>query len=395
MTIDEFFELVCAHMGWEPTPWRIAVFRFWAGHEHSDNDDDDPVDDGGPLFTRAHNPLATTWRTDSTPLDLSYDNGFGPGNWNTVPVRVYASPQAGALATALTLQLFWYPHIRKCFEDQRGYQEAVGPHDFTSWIGPDVQYGQAIVDYMNSLSPEAQVLRWTRWPLDGDAIPNLITGPFGATSPNPPWTPARPHMGLDVGVFTGTPVYAPAAGKIVVPTNDGSFGIAVCIEHDTVPKWFSLYAHLSQALVFPGAKVHAGQRIALSGATPNVAPHLHWQLCRLSTFPRDLALNRDPLSVPFEEDDAMTPEEKTAFENLMLAAFSGSEEFALPREQRLVNANSRMMQRIEIEHPDGARQSISETAMSAQANLDAHKNDHPGGTVDDDHKHVPGGVIQE
>lgn len=310
MTPEAFFAAVCRGMGWEPTPWRVAVFLYWAGRES-----------GGQLFTRARNPLATTWRSDDTPLDLTFNNGNGRGNWNSIGVRVYESYDAGVRATVNTLSLHYYPNIRRCFEDQRGYPEAVGPRDFTSWIGPDTQYGQAVVDFMNSTTasrgetPMAE-LRWSQWPLSDEHM-GKITGPFAATSPNPPWSPSHPHMGVDFRVFTGTPVFAPADGEVTTAFNDGSFGVTVCLKHDSDPSWYSLFAHLSEALVSPGERVEAGTLVARSGATPNVAPHLHWQLCLTPQFPRDLSLNRDPLLVPFmEEDMGMTPAEKELVDNL-------------------------------------------------------------------------------
>lgn len=303
MTMDDFFVRVCEELGLKPTSWRLAVFGFWASRESP-----------GQLFTKARNPLATTYdNTTYVKFDLSYNNGNGPGNWNSVPVKVYATYEDGIIATARTLKLSHYENIRRCFRDQRGYQEAV--QDFMTWIGPDAQYGQRVVDFMNSLE-----LKWKNWPLTDEQM-RLVTGEFAATSPNPPWSPNKPHMGVDFGISTGTSVRAPAGGRIVVPTNDGSFGVAVCIQHDTEPPWFSLFAHLSRSLVKAGDRVEAGRLLGYSGATGQVSgAHLHWQLCSTSTFPRDLSLNRDPLAVPFisegDNEMGMTPEEKQLVDNI-------------------------------------------------------------------------------
>ena len=58
-------------------------------------------------------------------------------------------------------------------------------------------------------------LQWSNWPVDEFHIINNITGEFAATAPFPPWKPEHPHMGIDIGVFTGTRVLAPAAGREV------------------------------------------------------------------------------------------------------------------------------------------------------------------------------------
>lgn len=144
MTLDEFFTAICSALGWTATPWRLAVFNFWAARE------------GMPEST--NNPLATTQFGD---LDLTYDHGYGPGNWNWVPVRVYRTPAAGIQATVETLTNGYYPNILRCFADQTGYQEAVGPRDFTSWVG-SASYGQSVVDFMNSCTESKENdMAWT------------------------------------------------------------------------------------------------------------------------------------------------------------------------------------------------------------------------------------------
>jgi hypothetical protein len=136
MNETEFFTALCGKFGWEPTPWRLAVFAEW--HR----------DEGMPL-EKTWNPLATKRLSPDTPLNLTYDNGFGPGNWNSGLVRVYATPEAGIQATYETLALSYYTNIRRSFADQKGYPEAVG--EFATWVG-SVKYGQELVDFMNNLS---------------------------------------------------------------------------------------------------------------------------------------------------------------------------------------------------------------------------------------------------
>jgi murein DD-endopeptidase MepM/ murein hydrolase activator NlpD len=130
-------------------------------------------------------------------------------------------------------------------------------------------------------------VRFSRLPVDGP-----ITGRFGDiySDGSRTWE----HLGVDFGVPVGTPVFAPADGEVVPFANDGSFGIGVCLKHDD--GWHTLYAHLSRAEVLIGARVRAGHRIGTSGATGYVTgPHLHWQLCVSSLFPRSRSSNRDPL----------------------------------------------------------------------------------------------------
>lgn len=133
MNQRQFFAQVCVGMGWTPDEDRLDVFEFWAKQE-------------GMPFERSWNPLATTWLSDD--VALSTENiGFGAGNWNSVPVRLYATAEDGIRATVKTLSLSYYVNVRRCFADKAAYPEAIRPKDFTSWVGSDV-YGKRIVDYM-------------------------------------------------------------------------------------------------------------------------------------------------------------------------------------------------------------------------------------------------------
>ena len=139
MNREEFFIALCGMLKWEPTPWRLAVFDFWANQE-------------GMPFHETFNPLATTQPGD---VNLAFNKSYGPGNWNSVPVRVYRTEGAGVVATATTLMNGYYPNILRCFKDQTGYYEAVGPRDFTSWVGSE-DYGRRVVDFMNACAADKE-----------------------------------------------------------------------------------------------------------------------------------------------------------------------------------------------------------------------------------------------
>jgi murein DD-endopeptidase MepM/ murein hydrolase activator NlpD len=84
------------------------------------------------------------------------------------------------------------------------------------------------------------------------------------------------HRGVDFAVPVGTPVQAPGPGTVIFVADRMLTGHTVVIEH--APGVYSVYFHLSQALVTPGTRVLRGDRIALSGATGFVTgPHLHWE----------------------------------------------------------------------------------------------------------------------
>ena len=98
-------------------------------------------------FEETWNPLATTRLSPNIHLNTAFDIGYGPGNWNAVPVRVFLTPLDGIQATYETLALGFYVNIRRCFADQVGYPEAVP--EFTTYVG-SAAYGQHLVDFMNT-----------------------------------------------------------------------------------------------------------------------------------------------------------------------------------------------------------------------------------------------------
>jgi murein DD-endopeptidase MepM/ murein hydrolase activator NlpD len=85
------------------------------------------------------------------------------------------------------------------------------------------------------------------------------------------------HGGLDFCGQIGTPLYAPAAGKVVYTGSTVVRGNVTVIDHG----WgvYTAYGHQSQILVKPGDVVTAGQEIGLGGATGRTTgPHLHFEV---------------------------------------------------------------------------------------------------------------------
>ncbi|BBD07969.1 M23 family metallopeptidase [Desulfovibrio ferrophilus] len=115
------------------------------------------------------------------------------------------------------------------------------------------------------------------WPVQG-----WISSRFGYRSS--PFTMQREfHKGLDISAPTGTPIYAPAKGKVTFTGRDGGYGLAVTVDHGT--GILTRYAHLHSVAIKNGQKITRGQLIAYVGNTGrSTGPHLHYEV-RLNGVP--------------------------------------------------------------------------------------------------------------
>jgi len=121
------------------------------------------------------------------------------------------------------------------------------------------------------LPPEAGAPGELMWPVSGP-----ITDRYGMRY-HPVFHRVMMHNGIDIGVPSGTPVAAAAAGTVIVASYQGNCGNMVAIDHHGGLS--TLYCHLSQMFVGVGQIVQRGQAIGAAGATGDATgPHVHFQV---------------------------------------------------------------------------------------------------------------------
>lgn len=86
----------------------------------------------------------------------------------------------------------------------------------------------------------------------------------------------RFHAGIDIGVYTGTPLYSLKDGEVVFAGTMSGYGKVIMVHHGDI---ISVYAHCSSLVLSEGEKVKGGQLIAYSGNTGlSSGPHLHFEI---------------------------------------------------------------------------------------------------------------------
>jgi len=110
---------------------------------------------------------------------------------------------------------------------------------------------------------------------------------------NDPFTGYRRlHRGVDVSNNTGTPIIAPAEGRVKAVMTDRGMGKMIVIDHGY--GFITRYGHLSEISVKRGQTVTRGDVIGKMGSTGySTGPHLHYEIWRHGKVlnPQDYILN--------------------------------------------------------------------------------------------------------
>lgn len=149
----------------------------------------------------------------------------------------------------------------------------------------DFSYTDKVFSYLNSLENTQGI------PHKGGFImpaQGKMTSPFGYRI-HPLTGERKLHAGIDIGLVTGTSIYASAGGvvskvqtgcKVGNTSCGGGWGNHVFVEHVVNGKKYTTnYAHLSSVNVQVGQQVKGGQLIGKSGNTGSSSgPHLHFEI---------------------------------------------------------------------------------------------------------------------
>jgi len=109
------------------------------------------------------------------------------------------------------------------------------------------------------------------WPVRG-----WLTSRYGPRIS--PFTGRRQmHAGIDIATRHGTPIVAPARGRVVFTGSRGPLGRSIVLDHGFGAK--TVYGHLNTIEVRTGDRVERGQEIATVGNSGrSTGPHLHYSV---------------------------------------------------------------------------------------------------------------------
>ena len=107
-------------------------------------------------------------------------------------------------------------------------------------------------------------------------VPGRLSSPFGLRRFFN-GQPRNPHSGLDFAAAKGTPIKAPAAGKVILVDELFFNGNTVFVDHGQ--GFISMFCHLSKIDVTVGQTLARGEVLGQVGSTGRATgPHLHWNV---------------------------------------------------------------------------------------------------------------------
>ncbi|HEX8337505.1 MAG TPA: M23 family metallopeptidase [Pyrinomonadaceae bacterium] len=110
------------------------------------------------------------------------------------------------------------------------------------------------------------------WPVEGESTDSFgyRGNPFGGGG-------SEFHPGQDIAAPRGTPVLAPADGRVIEAGWKNGYGQTVVLDHGN--GLTTRYGHLSKVEVAAGQELRRGEQLGLVGSTGrSTGPHLHYEV---------------------------------------------------------------------------------------------------------------------
>jgi murein DD-endopeptidase MepM/ murein hydrolase activator NlpD len=154
-------------------------------------------------------------------------------------------------------------------------REALGVHlDVDALIRRANVLASSFSEANDSLKAHVQQMRFTPsiMPTTG-----FLTSRFSSIRYHPILLENRPHEGIDITAAFGTPIVAPAAGRVVKVGWENGYGLMVELDHGYGLE--TKYAHMLRTAVQVGQMVKRGDRLGYVGSTGlSTGPHLHYEV---------------------------------------------------------------------------------------------------------------------
>lgn len=157
------------------------------------------------------------------------------------------------------------------------------PEELTPLLAPEIRAGEDafLVDLYTQFTDSAYWDGPFTIPITG----TIISAPYGDSRSYNQGPVEIFHTGIDFAGPVGTPIYAPAAGKVIYSDTLQLRGNTLILDHGL--GLMSGYYHLSAIHVELGDVLEKGQHIASGGSTGlSSGPHLHWDI-RIMNSPVD------------------------------------------------------------------------------------------------------------
>ncbi len=137
---------------------------------------------------------------------------------------------------------------------------------------------------------EAKKIKYKHYPDIKFMIPvkGIVTGIYG-TQRYYNGKKGNYHNGHDIAADTGTPIYSPSSGKVILIGDYYYNGKFVMVNHGN--SLISMFLHMNDIHVSRGSMVEKGEVIGTVGNTGlSTGPHLHWSVLLNNTYVNPLGL---------------------------------------------------------------------------------------------------------